>query len=201
MRIGDPDVFLRRRTPRRRSQRAGNREESQQPRRRVSDWAPHTKEAISVARGSFLGVSSLGRRSTAPQESRWGGCVSKHRIYDKNQELVPCSGPFYRFAVESEADMKKASAVAGGSRDRLGCTGSTACKKEIKMVFKEIVREELGNIKQELLEELRRMIQDEVCESTGGIQRSCSEAIKEKKKENVIIIKPKIQQESEGTKN
>ncbi|XP_029675247.1 uncharacterized protein LOC115242842 [Formica exsecta] len=55
------------------------------------------------------------------------GCVSKHRIYDKNQELVPCSGPFDRFTIESEADMKKASAVAGGGRDRLGSTGSTGC--------------------------------------------------------------------------
>lgn len=167
------------------------------------------------------------------------GCVSKHRIYDKNQELVPCSGPFDRFTIESEADMKKASAVAGGGRDRLGSTGSTgsfttpssgnrisgasgsstidvkidwlikivkeikdetACKKEIKMMVKEIVREELGNVKQELLEELKRMIQGEVCGSTGGIQRSYSEAVKEKKKENVIIIKPKIQQESEVTK-
>ncbi|XP_029673847.1 uncharacterized protein LOC115241989 [Formica exsecta] len=159
------------------------------------------------------------------------GCVSKHRIDDKNQELVPCSGPFNRFTIESEADMKKASAVAGGGRDRLGSTGSTesfttpssdvinepvkrisgasgsstidvkidwlikivkeikdetACKKEIKMMVKEIVREELGNVKQELLEELKRMIQGEVCG--------------EKKKENVIIIKPKIQQESEVTK-
>ncbi|KZC14314.1 hypothetical protein WN55_06975 [Dufourea novaeangliae] len=40
----------------------GTREESQQPRRRVQDWAPRTREATSVARGSFLGVSSLGRR-------------------------------------------------------------------------------------------------------------------------------------------
>ncbi|XP_070169431.1 uncharacterized protein PF3D7_1120000-like [Polyergus mexicanus] len=167
------------------------------------------------------------------------GCVSKHRIYDKNQELVLCSGPFDRFSIESEADMKKTSAVAGGGRDRLGSTGSTgsfttpsngnrisgasgsstidvkidwlikvvkeikdetACKKEIKMMVKEIVREELGNVKQELLEELKRMIQGEGSGSTGGIQRSYSEAVKEKKKENVIIIKPKIQQESEVTK-
>ncbi|XP_070169411.1 uncharacterized protein PF3D7_1120000-like [Polyergus mexicanus] len=76
----------------------------------------------------------------------------------------------------------------------------TECKKEIKMMVKEIVREELGNVKQELLEELKRMIQGEVGGSTGRIQRSYSEAVKEKKKENVIIIKPKIQQESEVTK-
>ena len=166
------------------------------------------------------------------------GCVSKHKIYDKNRELVSCPGPFEKFTIESEADMKKASAVAGSSRDRLGSTGSigsfttsssgnrtsgvsgpssidvkidwlvrivkelkdeTACKKEIKMMVKEIVREELGNIKQEL-EDLRRMIQGGACGPSGGAQRSYSEAVKEKKKENIIIVKPKVQQESEATK-
>lgn len=61
------------------------------------------------------------------------------------------------------------------------------------MMVKEIVREKLGNVKQRL-EKLRRMIQGGVCGSTGGIQRSYSEAVKEKKKENIIIfiIKSKI---------
>jgi len=34
-----------------------------------------------------------------------------------------------------------------------------ACKKEIKMLIKEVVQEELGNIKQEWMEDFRRMIQ------------------------------------------
>jgi len=43
------------------------------------------------------------------------------------------------------------------------------------------------------------MIQGEASGSVGRFQRSYSNAIKEKKKEN-IIINPKIQQESEATK-
>ena len=61
----------------------------------------------------------------------------------------------------------------------------TACKKEIKMMIKKVVREEMGNIKQEL-EDLKRMMQGG---AYGGVQRAYSEAVKEKKKENVIIIK------------
>ncbi|XP_071579273.1 uncharacterized protein [Temnothorax nylanderi] len=73
------------------------------------------------------------------------------------------------------------------------------CKKEIKAMIKEIIREETGDIKQEL-EELRSMIRGGVCGLTGGVQRSYSEVTKEKKKENIIIVKPKVQQESEVTK-
>ncbi|XP_072757715.1 uncharacterized protein [Anoplolepis gracilipes] len=61
------------------------------------------------------------------------------------------------------------------------------CKKMIKKV----VREEMENVKQEILEDIRKMIQ-------GGIW-----SIRERylsKKENVIIIKPKVEQKSETTK-
>jgi len=68
----------------------------------------------------------------------------------------------------------------------------TACKREIKMTIKEVVREELRNIKQKL-EDLKKMIQEEAGGSVGGFQRNYSEAVKEKKKENIIIIKLKIQ--------
>jgi len=66
----------------------------------------------------------------------------------------------------------------------------TACKREVKMMIKEVVREEMGNIKQEL-KDLRKMIQEEASGLVGRFQRS--NAIKEKKKENIIIINPKIQ--------
>jgi len=75
----------------------------------------------------------------------------------------------------------------------------TTCKRQVKMMIKEVVREKIGNIKQEL-EDLRRMIQGEASGPVERFQRSYSDAIKEKKKENIIIIKPKIQQESEATK-
>jgi len=57
----------------------------------------------------------------------------------------------------------------------------TVCKKKIKMIIKEIVRKKFGNIKQEL-EDLRRMMRGEACGSADEMQRSYSEAVKEKKK-------------------
>ncbi|KYN12392.1 hypothetical protein ALC57_15440 [Trachymyrmex cornetzi] len=150
------------------------------------------------------------------------GCVVKYKIYDRNQKLVPCAGPFEEFLLESDQEAKRTPTVAGNNRDRTESTGSvgitglssidmkidwlirtvkeikngTACKREIKMMIKEVVREEL---KQEL-EDLRKMILGVTCESMDGLQRSYSEAVKEKKKENIIIVKPKMQQESETTK-
>lgn len=52
------------------------------------------------------------------------GCVSKHKILDRNQEYVLCKGSFEEFLTdrEKEAGMKKASTAAG--RDRTSCTGS-----------------------------------------------------------------------------
>jgi len=74
----------------------------------------------------------------------------------------------------------------------------TVCKKEVKTMIKEVVREELSNIKQEL-EDLRKMIREGINRSTESVHSSYSDAVK-KKKENIIIIKPKTQQESETTK-
>lgn len=75
----------------------------------------------------------------------------------------------------------------------------SACKKEIRMIIKEAVREELGDVKKEI-EDMRKMIQGGTGGSMEGIQKSYSEVVKEKKKENIIIVKPKTQQESEITK-
>lgn len=66
-------------------------------------------------------------------------------------------------------------------------------------MFKEIIREELKNMKQEM-EELKRMMQEGACGPPRGMPNKYSDIVKEKKKENVIIIKPKTQQESEATK-
>jgi len=50
--------------------------------------------------------------------------VIKHKIYDRNRELVTC--PFERFTIENdkEEDMKKALIPTGSSRNRLESTGS-----------------------------------------------------------------------------
>lgn len=74
----------------------------------------------------------------------------------------------------------------------------SACKKEIRMIIKEVVQEELGNVKKEI-EDMRKMIQGGTGRAMEGVQKSYSEVVKEKKKEN-IIVKPKAQQESEITK-
>lgn len=159
------------------------------------------------------------------------GCLCKHKIYDKNKELVLCPGPFKKivFEADKKTDMKEASS----SRGRMDSTGFTetagsyatsssvsrseldikidwliktvremknesVCKKEIRMVIKEVVQEEVKNVKRKL-DKVKRMIQER-CTLARGLQRSYSEAVKEKKKENIIIIKPKMHQESEKTK-
>lgn len=73
-----------------------------------------------------------------------------------------------------------------------------AYKKEIKMLIKKVVQEEVNSIKQDL-EELRKMLQGRIDGSDEGMHSEYSEAVK-KRKENIIIIKPKNQQESEITK-
>ncbi|XP_036142545.1 uncharacterized protein LOC118645486 [Monomorium pharaonis] len=155
------------------------------------------------------------------------GCVSKHKIYDRNNELVPCQGPFAKFGIENEiGEVKK---TASSNRDRLGSAGAsgrpststsgsanmdlkidwlmrtikeikdeTICKKEIKVMIKEIIQHELKNIKEEL-EEVKRMLSTGPSNSSRGAQKSYSEIVKEKKKENVIIVKPKVQQENVDT--
>lgn len=69
-------------------------------------------------------------------------------------------------------------------------------KNEIKNIITSIVRDKLEGFKKEL-EEMKKMWN---IMSTGDASRSYYDAVKEKKKENVIIIKPKEQQESEKTK-
>lgn len=72
----------------------------------------------------------------------------------------------------------------------------TICKEEIKVIINEIIQLELKNIKEEL-EEIKRMLSTELLNwlsnsSSRGAQKSYSEIVKEKKKENIIIVKPKV---------
>ena len=57
------------------------------------------------------------------------------------------------------------------------------CKKEIKGMIKEIIQLEMKNVKEEL-EEIKRMLSTGSSSSSRGAQKSYSEIIKEKKKEN-----------------
>lgn len=169
--------------------------------------------------------SQVVRCKVCPKLFYHPGCVNKHKILDRNRELVQCKGPFETFNAEEEVP-KTGATIAGSSRERLSSTGSTtgnrgvsssvavdtkidwliktvkamkdeiACKNEVKKMIQEIVGAELGGVKQQI-EELKRMIQGE-CTSAARV--TYSEAVKEKKKEKVIIIKPKVQQESEETK-
>jgi len=153
------------------------------------------------------------------------GCVFKHKAY-KRDELVKCEGPFKEIVNESDkTEMKKTPTASG--RERLGSTGSTgsvttsgtnkqhgmdakidwlvktvkemrdevACKNEIKTMITQIIREELKTFRREL-EEVKKNIQEK---STGGTG-SYSEVVKNKMKENILIVQPKREQESEVTK-
>lgn len=73
-----------------------------------------------------------------------------------------------------------------------------ACKSEIKIMIRQIIPEELIIFKREF-EELKQKIQGGNTEGAGKEQRSYSEAVKEKK-ESILIIKPKKEQESETTR-
>ncbi|RLU19812.1 hypothetical protein DMN91_008371 [Ooceraea biroi] len=75
------------------------------------------------------------------------------------------------------------------------------CKKEIKLMIKEVVQEELRDIRREL-SEMKQKIQGEIVDlgAGGTTQRSYSNIVKEKAKESIIIVKPKVQQGSENTK-
>ncbi|XP_024876664.1 uncharacterized protein LOC112457708 [Temnothorax curvispinosus] len=157
------------------------------------------------------------------------GCVTKHKIQDGNREIISCPGPFEKIMIEDEKEMEKnktrtttgrpmgatgvnVAASGNGSAKATGPAGTDVkidlliktvkeiknemvCKKEIRTIIKEIIQQEIGIIKQEM-ENLKRMMMDGTC----GASRKYSEAVKEKKKENILIIKPKAQQESKDTK-
>lgn len=144
-------------------------------------------------------------------------CLSRHRIYDKNKELVVCNGPFEEILAENTGSTRSVGVVAslGGAKIPDGSSGidgkidwlirtvkeikdETACKGEVKKMIKEVIKEEMNYVKQEL-ENLRKMIQEGRNRPTDSAHSGYSDAVK-KKKENIIIIKPKAQQESETTK-
>lgn len=139
------------------------------------------------------------------------GCVNKHKIYDKNREYVSCLGPFEKFTVGSDTEVKKTPI----GRDRAGSIGSAGssgsktvgvsgpvsmetkidwlvrtmremkdeivCKREIKILIKEAVQEEMKVIKQEM-EDLRKMIRGGMHASAEDGHSSYSGAVKKKKK-------------------
>lgn len=43
------------------------------------------------------------------------GCVSKHKVYDKNREMVSCLGPYEKFIVESDILGKSTESVRVGT--------------------------------------------------------------------------------------
>jgi len=73
-----------------------------------------------------------------------------------------------------------------------------ACRNEIKTIVKQTIREELVNIRREL-EDMKQNIQGSTAEIARSGQKSYSETVKEKK-ESILIVKPKREQESKTTK-
>lgn len=137
-------------------------------------------------------------------------CHKLHKVYNSVNEPVTCSGKYEIFTIrcnntgeESSVKQRKSSNIEEGPnmeskidwlvrkvRDEM------IGKNEIKNIITSIVRDELEGFKKEM-EEMKKMWN---IISAGDASRSYCEAVKEKKKESVIIIKPKEQQESEKTK-
>lgn len=157
------------------------------------------------------------------------GCAFKHKIY-KGNELVKCEGPFEQIVLEDvKAEMKKTD-ISRKRMGSIGSTGTTtnasgstniqanvdtkidwliktvreirdevACKSEIKTMIKQLIRDELENFKKEL-EDVKRSVRVKTTEIAGNEIKSYSEAVIDKKRESILIVKPKTEQESETTK-
>lgn len=143
---------------------------------------------------------------------------------------MKCEGPFKEIVNESDKVEMRRTTATGGSRERVGSAGSTgsagaaitsagaskqgmdvkidwlvrtvkemkdevACKSEIKTMIMQIIREEWKTFRREL-EELKKSIEVKTAGGTG----SYSEAVKNKKKESILIVQPMRVQESEATK-
>lgn len=148
----------------------------------------------------------------------------------KDKEVVRCEGPFIEIDAESERIEMRRTNTMGDSRGRSGSTGyiepaattsagskqtsvdtkidwlvrtvkemkdEVACKNEIKMMIRQIIRDELVSFKRELDELKQNMHGGNPVIAGSG--KSYSEAVKEKK-ESILIVKPKKEQESETTR-
>lgn len=145
------------------------------------------------------------------------GCTSKHKA-SKGSEIVKCEGPFEQIVIGSE----RVEIKVGIGRERTGSTESVgsaastykqsniytkiywlirtmkemrdevACKNKIEMMIKQIIRKELQVFKQEL-EDVKRSIREKTTEITGSQMKSYSEAAKDKKKEIILIVKPRTE--------
>lgn len=143
-------------------------------------------------------------------------CHKLHKVYNKANELITCPGKIEIITAKGANNNKgegsatrehKSSYVEENKTDGhmeskidwlvKKIKDEMVSKKEIKSIITDIIKEELDEFKKEM-EEMRKMIWN--TRSDGDAPRSYSEAAKEKKKENVIIIKPKEQQRSEKTK-
>ncbi|EZA56792.1 hypothetical protein X777_03197, partial [Ooceraea biroi] len=147
------------------------------------------------------------------------GCVCKHKVYNKYNELVACDGPYEKFSVESEKEKDRTPIMSKSGRERLGTAESAGSSDSVAGVKKpsgidlkidwilrnerwyEVVQEELRDIRREL-REMKQKIQGEIVDlgAGGTTQRNYSNIVKEKAKESIIIVKPKVQQGSEDTK-
>lgn len=157
------------------------------------------------------------------------GCINKHKTYNSSQELVKCGGPYEEIknvnevresrrlmtgGWETEGTISENMGMANGADRQAGADMKLMfkeiikgeleevkreLKKEIKSMLGEIVKNELEGIRQEL-KELKEVIQGRNGEAMEEERRNYAGAVCVKKKENVIIVKPKKQQESEETK-
>lgn len=137
------------------------------------------------------------------------GCAFKHKVV-KDKELVRCEGPMEEISLAREE--RKTLTTSG----TFGVTKQTtmdakidslvemvreirdevAGRDEVKKMIKHIIREEMENIKRELMEAMRGVRR----EMDGDGRLSYSEATGAAKRESILIVKPKREQKSEVTK-
>ncbi|RLU17704.1 hypothetical protein DMN91_009941 [Ooceraea biroi] len=136
-------------------------------------------------------------------------------VYNTANELVACPGKHEIFtikgAISEEGSAVKERKASNAEENQAGehnmeskidwlmrkIKDEMVSKNEIKGIIADIIKDELEDFKKEM-EEMRKMIRNAMADEEAP--RSYGDAVKGKKKENVIIIKPKEQQKSEKTK-
>lgn len=140
------------------------------------------------------------------------GYVNKHRTF-KDKEMVRCEDPFEKITPLSEkVEMRKSPILSG-----IGTVKHTNMdtkidwlikmlkemkdevtnKEEIKMIIKNIIKEEVEPLKREI-EEVKRSIQ--IIGKTNNEHISYNEATKARRGKSILIVKPRAKQKSEVTK-
>lgn len=140
-------------------------------------------------------------------------CHKLHKVYNSERELITCPGRWEILTIKGTASGEGAAAkgceamsVDESHVERTSMeskidwlmkkiTDEMFGKNEIRSLIMDTIKVELESFKKEMEDMMRSTIL-----ASKEVPRSYSEVVNAKKKENVILVKPKEQQESEKTK-